>query len=177
MIRKGLAGLIASTAIAAALFIPTTASASVSADNQCWNYKTSEKSFAKKNNAARVDAGLGKLSLDPELSRVATKHTKEMVSAADSSFGADDLFHSTSEQLKRRITGDWTLIGENVGVGGSVSSLHGAFLDSPLHRANMMNASFKHVGVGVIKKGDTMFVTVIFSAGGDPGTSLSMPKC
>lgn len=176
MIRKGLAVLVASSAVAAALLVPSTASASV-ADSKCWNYKTSERAFAKKNNAARVNAGIGKLSLDPELSRVAMKHTKEMVSASDGDPGADDLFHSTAEQLKRRVTGQWTLLGENVGVGGSVSSLHGAFMDSPLHRANMMNAAFKHVGVGVIKKGDEMFVTVIFSAGGDPGTSLSMPKC
>ena len=177
MNRRAIGSLIAGAAITGALFLPSTASARVAADNQCWDYKTSERAFAKKNNTARVNAGLGKLRLDPELSRVAVKHTKEMVQAADGSIGADDLFHSTTDQLKRRITGDWTLIGENVGVGGTVGSLHEAFMNSPLHKANMLNGAFKHVGVGVAKKGDKMWVTVIFSAGGDPGTSLSMPKC
>jgi uncharacterized protein YkwD len=170
---KKFAGIIAA-AIIGSIFSAGTASAATAsltaADNSCYTYKTSERSFAKKNNTARANAGIGKLSLDPELSRVAKLHTKEMANA-------DDLFHSTSTQLTRRVTGGWTLLGENVGVGSSVSSLHSAFMNSPLHKANMMNANFKHVGVGTITKGDRMWVTVIFSAGSDPGTSLSMPNC
>lgn len=177
--KKKFAGIIAA-AIIGSLFSAGTASAataSLTADNSCYGYKASERAFAKKNNTARANAGLGKLSLDPELSRVAKLHTKEMVNAASGSIGGDDLFHTSSAQLTRRVTGAWTLLGENVGVGGSVSSLNTAFLNSPLHKANMMNASFKHVGVGVITAKGSMWVTVVFSAGADPGTSLSMPNC
>jgi len=177
---KKFAGIIAA-AIIGSLFSAGTASAATAsltaADNTCYTYKTSERSFAKKNNTARANAGIGKLSIDPELSRVAKLHTKEMVNAASGSIGGDDLFHSTSAQLTKRVTGGWTLLGENVGIGSSVSSLHSAFMNSSLHKANMMNGDFKHVGVGVITKGDRMWVTVIFSAGADPSTSLSMPNC
>ncbi|MGI8408167.1 MAG: CAP domain-containing protein [Actinomycetota bacterium] len=182
-IRKILTAMLLGAAIAGALSLPSAAtattveSASSSGDNTCWNYKTSERSFAKKNNAARAAIALGKLSLDPELSRVAIKHTQEMIKAASGEIGGDDLFHSTATQLRNRVTGDWTLLGENVGVGGTVSSLHEAFMNSPLHRANMLNPTFKHIGVGVIKKDNRIWVTVMFSAGGDPGTSLRMPRC
>lgn len=182
-IHKALAAAVVVAAVAGALVLPSVAtaatveSASSSGDSACWKYKTSERSFAKKNNAARSDIGIGKLSLDPELSRVAIKHTKEMVNAASGEIGGDDLFHSTSTQLKKRVTGDWTLLGENVGLGGTVSSLHEAFMNSTLHRANMLNPSFKHIGVGVVKKDGRIWVTVMFSAGGDPGTSLRMPRC
>ena len=175
--KKTFAGIIGAAIVASLLSPGVASAATIAADNTCWDYKDSERGFAKKNNTVRAAAGLGKLSIDPELSRVAKLHTKEMVKAASGSIGGDDLFHSTSDQLKRRITGKWTLIGENVGVGGSVASLHTAFMNSPLHRANMMNANFKHVGVGVITEGDRMWVTVIFSAGGDPSTSLRMPSC
>lgn len=177
------AALITTAALSVALSISSDASATTvesaasAGDSTCWNYKTSERSFAKKNNGARSEIGVGKLSLDPELSRVALKHTKEIVKVASSPFDGNDIFHSTATQLRNRVTGDWTLLGENVGVGGTVATLHDAFMNSPMHRANMLNPTFKHIGVGVVKKDETLFVTVMFSAGGDPGTTLSMPKC
>lgn len=170
--------VILAAALIGSLLSPAVAGAgTVAADSDCWTYKSSERAFAKKNNTARVDKGLGRLSIDPELSRVAKLHTREMVKAASGSIGGDDLFHSTSEQLRRRVNGKWTLLGENVGVGGGVSSLHTAFMNSPVHRANMLNSDFDHIGVGVVNAKGRMWVTVLFSAGGDPDTSLSMPRC
>lgn len=143
----------------------------------CWNYKTSERRFARKHNAERSDAGLGKLKIDPELSKIARKHTKEMLSRVSLPVDSNDLWHTSQTQVLNRLAGGWTLWGENVGYGGGVASLHTAFMNSPLHRANIMNGQFKWVGVGVIKKHGYMWVTVTFTAGSDPGTTLSMPNC
>lgn len=137
-------------------------------DSKCWSYKGSERDFAKRMNAARVLAGVEKLSLDPELSKVARRHTREMVEA-------DLLHHTSSEALRRRVT-NWSILGENVGVGSTVATLHVAFMESPAHRDNILYRSFKHVGVGVSTK-DRMWVTVIFEATSDPGTTLRMPRC
>ncbi|HWC13172.1 MAG TPA: CAP domain-containing protein [Actinomycetota bacterium] len=145
------------------------AGSAVAADNPCWTYKTSEKGFNRKMNGARTNAGLGKLSLDPELSKAARVHTKEMVTR-------NELYHTPSDKLRNRVT-NWIILGENVGVGSTVASLHQAFMDSPAHRENIMNATFRHVGIGVLKKNGRMWVTVIFEAVTDPGTPLSMPKC
>ena len=157
-----------------AMMAPVTASSTIlkqvsGGDNPCWNYKPSEKGFARKMNGERVLEGLTKLSLDPELSRAARKHTQEM-------WQRDELYHTPSDKLRSRVT-NWTVIGENVGVGGTVSSLHDAFMNSPAHRDNILYTTFRHVGIGVAKKNGRMWVTVIFEAIADPGTSLSMPTC
>ena len=142
---------------------------SATGDNQCWDYKPSERGFARKMNSARVLGGLSKLHLDPELARAARKHTQEM-------WTRDELYHTPSDKLRRRVT-NWTVIGENVGVGGTVDSLHQAFMDSPGHRDNILYTTFRHVGIGVAKKNGRMWVTVIFEGVADPGTSLRMPTC
>ena len=139
------------------------------ADNQCWKFKPSERGFTTKMNAERSAQGLGTLSLDPELSRAARKHTQEM-------WSQELLYHTPSDKLRFRIT-NWMTIGENVGVGAVVQSLHDAFMNSPAHKANIMYKTYKHVGVGVAEKNDRMWVTVIFEATDEPGTPLSMPRC
>ncbi len=143
--------------------------AAQAADSTCWDYRDSEQAFARKINLARAAASVTKLSLDPELSKVARKHTREMISK-------DSLYHTPSDVLSRRVT-RWVELGENVGFGGGVVSLHEAFMDSPAHRDNILHDSFRHVGIGVAKKDGRMWVTVIFESKEDPGTTLNMPRC
>lgn len=149
---------------------------SATADNGCWEYTKAEKRFKAKANAEREDQGLNKLRFDPELSKVARRHTKDMIQAnqKDPSRG---LFHSTSEQFRKRIT-NWTIVGENVGVGGDVGSLHVAFMESAPHAANVLGDSYKYIGVGA-RRDDTgrMWVTFIFEGSNNPGTTLQMPSC
>ena len=174
-VKGGLAALLVLAVIAVAptpvpgMPVVTPTGASGTADNRCWNFKPSEKGFTRKINGARGNGGLGKLSLDPELSKAARVHTREMVRKAE-------LYHTPTESLKRRVT-NWIMLGENVGVGGTVSSLHEAFMNSQGHRDNVMHPLYRHVGVGVLKAGDRMWVTIIFEANTDPGTPLKMPRC
>lgn len=139
-------------------------------DNQCYTYKADEKSFVSKMNSARKSKGLGALRLDPELSKASAVHTKEMVKA-------QLLHHTSTTALKRRVT-NWNSLGENVGSGGSVDSLHSAFMNSPAHKANIMHSAFNNVGVGVtVESNGRMWVTVIFESKANPGTPLKMPTC
>jgi uncharacterized protein YkwD len=48
-----------------------------------------------------------------------------------------------------RLLGPWSIVGENIAVGYSASSLFDALAASPGHYANMTNGSFTHLGVGV----------------------------
>ena len=82
----------------------------------------------------------------------------------------------SAESLGRRVT-RWRVLGENVGFGGDVRSLHKAFMESPAHRDNILFDRYRHVGVGVKRSGGLMWVTVVFEASKDPGTRLSMPSC
>jgi uncharacterized protein YkwD len=163
------------TGALAALFVITSAPVAQAdlrvsaADGSCWSYKPTERGFARKINGARGVQKVGRLKLDPELSKSARVHTWAMARQ-------DRLYHTASNTLRRRVT-NWTVLGENVGYGSTVASLHKAFMSSPDHRDNILYNTFKHVGIGVVRKGGRMWVTVIFEAMSDPGTTLPMPRC
>jgi len=154
--------------IAGALFPAVTSTAAPSRD-RCWHYKARETSFAKKANAARSSRGIRKLKIDKQLSRVARKHTWAMARRRN-------LYHTPSNKLSRRVK-HWRMLGENVGVGGDVRSLHVAFMNSPAHKANLLLGSFRYIGVGTKRKNGKLWVTVIFESADNPGTRLSMPRC
>ena len=128
----------------------------------CYSNSRSEKRFANLINTARTSQP--NLTLDPELSKVAKVHTGEMVRS-------NTLHHTSNDALRRRVT-NWTTLGENVGVGGGVASLHEAFMNSTAHRANILRSEYRYVGVGVTNKDGRMWVTVIFEARSNPGSPL-----
>lgn len=138
-------------------------------DSTCWDPRTTERGFISKLNRAREGAGKRRLRLDPELSRVARKHTREMKLR-------NLLYHTDGDAMRRRVT-FWSILGENVGVGNTVESLHVAFMNSPAHRDNIMYTSYRHVGVGAASSNGRLWVTVVFQATDNPGTTLRMPRC
>lgn len=149
--------------------LPDPSPTAAGADNPCYKFTAAERGFASKMNQERRARGLGTMKLDPELSKASIRHTKEMTNA-------NTLVHSTTTQLTRRVT-NWSSLGENVGVGATVDSLHTAFMSSPAHRDNILHGPFNNVGVGVKNDGGRMWVTVIFETRSNPGTRLAMPNC
>jgi uncharacterized protein YkwD len=157
-----------------ALLVALTPSAAMEAvaatgDNRCYRFRSAEKGFRTKINQARAATGKSKLKLDPELSRVARVHTRRMARQGT-------IFHQSSSQLGNRVT-RWSSLGENVGVGSTVTSLHKAFMGSPGHKANILYSGFRNVGIGTKKKNGRLYVTVVFESKLNPGTKLWMPKC
>lgn len=159
--RRLISVVVASTVLAALV------SASPAAGASCWSYSAKERAFAKKINGARDQRDTRRLRLDPELSKVAMKQTTTMIKK--------HLLHHTPN-LGRRVT-NWNMLGENVGYGGTVSSLHSAFMRSAPHKKNILTRQFKYVGVGAKKAHGYLWVTVVFQASKNPGTTLQMPKC
>jgi uncharacterized protein YkwD len=146
-----------------AALIPATSASSAT----CWSYSDKERAFAKKINQARSRHNVGRLKLDPELSKVAMKQTKSMTAQ-------DRLYHTPN--LGSRVT-RWTMLAENVGYGGTVGSLHTMFMRSSGHKKNILNRPYEYVGVGTKKAHGYLWVTVVFQASRNPGTRLTMPKC
>jgi len=122
-----------------------------------------EGEFLAKINAERSSRGLNKLSVDGGLVAHARNHTQDMINA-----GA--IFHSTEAELKAAAGSGWSSIGENVGRGGSVSSLHAAFMDSPGHRANILG-DYNYAGVGTGTSNGVLYVTVVFMKKGSTTTT------
>jgi hypothetical protein len=74
----------------------------------------------------------------------------------------------------------WSVLGENVGVGYSSDSIFNAFMNSPGHRANILDGRFTKTGVGAYWSNDgRLYVTQIFAkcnnCGGRWSTNASLP--
>ena len=57
----------------------------------------------------------------------------------------------------------WTVIGENVGVGGDIAAVHEGFMNSPRHRDAILNGQYRSVGVGATQRGNELWVVEVFS--------------
>lgn len=115
----------------------------------------SEQAFLSKINSERSANGLGLLKMDSGLQSHARKHTADMIAAGD-------IFHSKDSELRAAAGSGWTKLGENVGRGGSVSSLHQAFMDSSGHRANILG-DYNYAGIGTnTSSSGVLYVTVVF---------------
>lgn len=166
--QRGITSALAAVVILA-LLPAAPAEAGARQRGSCYTYSAAEKGLATATNRSRAGAGVMKLRLDPQLSRVARLHAREMTKAGR-------LFHQSSGQMKRRIT-RWIRLGENVGYGAGVASLERAFMHSPLHRANILGRGSRYLGVGVVRKNGFVWATVLFESRRDPGTTLRMPAC
>ena len=79
--------------------------------------------------------------------------------------GVPNICHSA---LSANITVSWSLLEENVGMVSTsmqVAGMEKAFENSPLHAANMLNATINYVGVGIAYVGSYMYVAEEFMAG------------
>jgi uncharacterized protein YkwD len=113
---------------------------------------SSEKAFVTRINALRAGRQLPALRVDAGLRRKARRWAGQMAAKRR-------IWHST---LSDGVTADWQKLGENVGRGPSVGPLHNAFVNSPLHYANLVDPAFRYIGVGVVTVGGTSFVSEVF---------------
>lgn len=111
-----------------------------------------ELTFVGLINADRRRSGLAPLSLSLDLTSVARTWSAAMADAGNISH---------NPQLGRQL-GSWITAGENVGYGGGAVQLHLAFMASPEHQANVLSRGYTQVGIGVVERDGTMYVTEDF---------------
>ena len=105
-------------------------------------------------NDDRAQRDKAALKLNAVLSRYATHHSRQMATRGY-------LFHSAD--LSSKLKGlDWSIGGENVGVGSTLDGLEDAFMKSTPHRKNILGTAFDHAAVGVVHSNGSFWVTVIF---------------
>lgn len=59
----------------------------------------------------------------------------------------------------------WRGLAENVGYGASIVHVQAAYMASAGHRANILNTSWDHAGVGVARNGSRVFTVQVFMDG------------
>ena len=105
-------------------------------------------------NEDRADKDRDALALNVDLSRYARRHSRQMAERGE-------VFHTAN--LAAKLDGvNWTIGGENVGMGLSLRSLQNTFMASKSHRRNILREGFEHTAIGVVESNGTFWVTVIF---------------
>jgi uncharacterized protein YkwD len=112
-------------------------------------------------NQARAKAGLGPLTPDAGLCQAARAHAQRMVAARQLSHQFDDelplpqrLADTTNTLLDQE--------GENVALDFDAASGHKHLMQSPPHRANLLNASYNVIGLAVMRSGDRLYIVQDF---------------
>lgn len=117
--------------------------------------KLARNEMADVTNLERSNRSVRQLKLDKRVSRYAFHHSQDMAKA-------QQLYHTSTfgPVLGNR---KWRFAGENIGVGTSIDSVETAFMNSPEHRANILDPSYRHVATGVyVDDNGLLWITVIF---------------
>ena len=103
-------------------------------------------------NEIRVQNGLGRLTYDWELGRVARYKSQDMHD--NRYFSHTSPVYGTPFQMIRSFGITYRSAGENIARGqASPQAVVNAWMNSPGHRANILNPSFTRIGVGYVADG------------------------
>jgi uncharacterized protein YkwD len=110
-------------------------------------------------NAARAQHGVAALQLAAGTSQVALTWTQHQAAA-----GAISHNPHLQADLEAHGSPNWGTFGENVGVGpaSDPDALFAAYMNSPAHRANILDSSYKILGIAVVNSGEQSFNTMDF---------------
>jgi uncharacterized protein YkwD len=119
---------------------------------------TLERQMLRLTNVSRERRDLHRVRLDNSRSDRARRH-----SVAMARYG--ELYH-TSDPTDFYLRGiRWQRWGENVGdtgTGSDLRALQDEFMDSPDHRANVLDPKFERVAIGVVMRDGEAWVTLFF---------------
>ncbi|HEX7846831.1 MAG TPA: CvpA family protein [Chitinophagaceae bacterium] len=102
-------------------------------------------------NAERQKHGLKPVQADPELTTVARAHSQDMFTrgyfAHESPEGKDPFDRMRTANIK------FYAAGENLALAQTLEIAHNGLMNSPGHRANILNPAFGRLGIGVLDGG------------------------
>jgi uncharacterized protein YkwD len=109
------------------------------------NLSSNEKRMLELHNKTRADRRLPRLCVHPALQKAARAHSREMISK-------DRFSHGNVGQRLKKFGYRWSTYGENIlrdpGSRDSEESLFKLWMKSSGHRANILEKSFREVGIG-----------------------------
>lgn len=128
------------------------------ADSSVSNY---EKEVVRLVNQERAKSGLKALTYDWQLSRVARYKSQDMKD--NKYFSHTSPTYGSPFQMMKNFGISYRAAGENIARGQRTpAAVVNAWMNSSGHRANILNASFTHIGVGYVEDGHywtQMFIT------------------
>ncbi len=120
-----------------------------------------EKQVASLTNSERKAAGLGSLTLDSQLSKLARMKAEDM--AKNGYFSHTSPTYGSAFDMMKQYGVSYRTAGENIAKGQKTAeSVMNGWMNSSGHRANILSSTYTHIGVGYAKdsKGNTYWVQV-----------------
>lgn len=111
-------------------------------------------------NKERTSRGLRPLQLDSTAAAAAEAKSRDMVN--NSYFSHTSPTYGSPAQLLSRYGVRYSMYGENIGKGANAARLHAMWMASSGHRANILNPSFTHVGIGAVSGSTGYTATQLF---------------
>ena len=119
-------------------------------------------------NRERAQLGLRQLQWDTALANAARLHTTLL---ADHDALSHRFDGEADLQTRLRIAGaSFRLVAENVAEAPDVSTLHVAWMNSPPHRANILDPQVDSIGIAIERRGQEYYATQDFAAAVAPLT-------
>jgi Cysteine-rich secretory protein family len=112
-------------------------------------------------NAARAQAGVGKLAWDESLASAALDHCSRMAAEGPIShrYGGEASLSERGGQAGAR----FDLIEENVALGPTPHLIHEGWMQSPGHRENLLNENVNRVGIAVVAARGELYAVADYS--------------
>lgn len=111
-------------------------------------------------NADRAAKGLPALKVNPKLVVLARDYAQDMIKRNFFSHYNPE-GQSPFDRMSRYGIG-YRYAGENLAINSSVAEAEKAFMNSPGHRANILNSNYTEVGIGVKYQGSSVYVVQEF---------------
>lgn len=121
---------------------------------------TSESEMFKLVNEERRKQGISELTWRPELVPIARAHATDMWKRGYFSHYSPEGNDVGDRLVEGKVT--YTIAGENLALAPTLATAHNGLMNSPGHRANILEPRFKRMGIGVIDNGfyGKMFVQI-----------------
>ena len=112
-------------------------------------------------NRDRAAHGLQALQWDAALAAAARAHAQRMAqhNALSHQFPGEAPMQDRARQAGAR----FSLVAENVALGPTAAGIHTQWMNSPPHRANLLDHELNSVGIAVVQSGGTLFAVEDFS--------------
>ena len=98
-------------------------------------------------NKERKERNLKPLCVHPDLQKAARSHSEDMIRRDYFSHDTKGRNESSCERV-RRFGYRWRACVENIGYNSTPNKMFGAWMRSPGHRRNILNAKFREIGIG-----------------------------
>ncbi len=112
-------------------------------------------------NALRAEAGVEALSRDTALDRAAAVHSRDMAAHGE-------LVHVSERtgnpaDRVRRAGVEPERVGENIAQGADADAAYATIVASDVHRNQLLDPSFTHLGVAVVRGAEGVYLTQVFA--------------